>query len=66
VARDWRRLHNDELHNLNAAPDIIRGIKSRRLRLAGHIARMGETVIAYRILVRIPEGKKSVGRPRHR
>jgi hypothetical protein len=51
VTGDWRKLHNDELHNMYSSPDIIRMIKSRRMRWAGHVARMGETRIAYRILV---------------
>jgi hypothetical protein len=53
---DWRKLHNEELHNFYSSPNIIRLIKSRRMRWAGHIARMGETN-AYRILVGKPEGK---------
>jgi hypothetical protein len=47
----WRKLHNEELHNLYSFPSIIRIIKSRRIRLAGHVARMGEKRYAYRILV---------------
>jgi hypothetical protein len=57
----WRKLHNEELHNLYSSPDIIRVIKSRRMRWAGHVARMGEKRNAYRILV----GKRPLGRPRH-
>jgi hypothetical protein len=57
VTRDWRKLHNEELHNLYSSPNIIRMIKSRRMRLAGHVARMGETRNAYRVLVGKPEGK---------
>jgi hypothetical protein len=53
VTGDWRKLHNEELHNLYSSPNIIRMIKSRRLRWAGHVARMGET-----ILVGKPEGKR--------
>jgi hypothetical protein len=60
----WRRLHNEELHNLYSSPNIIRMIKSRRMRWAGHVARMGETRNAYRILVGKPEGKRPLGRPR--
>jgi hypothetical protein len=48
--RDWRKLHNEELYNLYSSPNIIRMIKSRRMRCAGHVARMGETRNAYRIL----------------
>jgi hypothetical protein len=62
----WRKLHNEELHDLYSSPDIIRMIKSRRMRWAGHVARMGETRNAYRILVGNPEGKGPIGRPRRR
>jgi hypothetical protein len=55
VTGDWRKLHNEELHNLYSSPNIIRMIKSRRMRWAGHVARMGETRNAYRILVGQPE-----------
>jgi hypothetical protein len=51
VTGDWRKLHNEELHNLYSSPNIIRMIKPRRMRWAGHVARMGETRTAYRILV---------------
>jgi hypothetical protein len=64
VTGDWRKLHNEELHNLYSSPNIIRMIKSRRIRWAGHAARMGETRNAYRILVGRPEGKRPLGRPR--
>jgi hypothetical protein len=56
VIGGWRKLHNEELHNLYCSPSIIRIIKSRRLRWAGHVARMGEKRNAYRILVGKPEG----------
>jgi hypothetical protein len=62
----WRKLHNEELHNMYSSPNIIRMIKSRRMRWAGHVVRMGETRNAYRILVRKPEGKRPLGRPRRR
>jgi hypothetical protein len=63
---EWRKLHNEELHNLYSSPNIIRIIKSRRMRWAGHVARMGEKRNAYRILVGKPGGRKSLGRPRRR
>jgi hypothetical protein len=59
VTGDWRKLHNEELHNLYSSPNIIRMIKLRRTRWAGHIARMGEKRNAYRILVGKPEGKET-------
>jgi hypothetical protein len=59
-------LHNEELHNLYSSPDIIRQIKSRRMRWAGHVARMGEGRNVYRVLVGKPEGKRPLGRPRRR
>jgi hypothetical protein len=62
----WRKLHNDEIHNLYSSPSIIRVIKSRRMRWAVHVARMGEKRNAYRILVGKPEGKRPLGRPRRR
>jgi hypothetical protein len=55
VTGGWRKLHNEELHNLSSSSNIIRMIKSRRMRWAGHVARIGETRNAYRILVRKPE-----------
>jgi hypothetical protein len=62
----WRKLHNEELHNLYSSPNIIRMIKSRRIRWAGNAARMVAKRNAYRILVGIPEGKRPVGRPGRR
>jgi hypothetical protein len=59
VAGDWKRLHNEELNNLYSSPNIIRVIKSRRMRWAGNVARMGEGRGAYRILVGRPEGRRS-------
>jgi hypothetical protein len=55
VTGDWRKLHNEELHNLYSSPNIIRTIKSKRMRWAGHVARMGERRNAYRILVGRPD-----------
>jgi hypothetical protein len=66
VTGDWRKLHNEELHNLYSSPNIIRMIKSRRMRWTGHVAQMGETRNVYRILVGKPEGKRPPGRPRRR
>ncbi|KAJ4427756.1 hypothetical protein ANN_25409 [Periplaneta americana] len=66
VTGEWRKLHNTELHALYSSPDIIRNIKSRRLRWAGHVARMSESRNAYRVLVGRPEGKRPLGRPRRR
>jgi hypothetical protein len=66
VTGEWRKLHNDELHGLYSAPNIVRVIKSRRMRQAGHIARMREERGVYRVLVGKPEGKRPLGRPRRR
>jgi hypothetical protein len=66
VTGGWRKLHNEELHNLYSSPSIIRIIKSRRMRWTGHVARMGEKRNVYRILVGKPEGKRQLGRPRRR
>jgi hypothetical protein len=66
VTGKWIRLHNKELYALYSSPNIIRVIKSRRLRWAGHVARMGENRGAYSILMRKPEGGRPFGRPRHR
>jgi hypothetical protein len=63
---DLRRLHNEELNDLYSSPNIIRVIKSRRMRWAGHVARMGAKIGAYRILVGRPEGRRPLGRPRRR
>jgi hypothetical protein len=59
-------LYNDELHSLYSSPNIVRVIKSRRMRWAGHVARIGEGRGVYRVLVGRPEGKRSLGRPRRR
>jgi hypothetical protein len=66
VSGEWRKLHNEELRDLYPSPSIIRLFKSRRMRWAGHVARMGEKRNAYRLLVGNPEGKKPLGRPRRR
>jgi hypothetical protein len=65
VTAEWRKLHNEELHDLCSSPSIIRIIKSRRIRWAGHVARMGKKRNTYRLLVGKPEGKRPLGRPRH-
>jgi hypothetical protein len=66
VTGEWRRLHNEERNDLYSSPNIIQVIKSRRMRWVGHVARMGEGRGAYRILVGRPEGRRPLGRPRHR
>ena len=58
ITREWRKLHNAELHALYCAPNIIRNLKSRRLRWAGHVARIEQSRNAYRVLVGKPEGKR--------
>jgi hypothetical protein len=63
---EWRKLHNEELNGLYSSPTIVRVIKSRRMRWAGHVARMGERGGVYRVLVGKPEGKRPLGRPRRR
>jgi hypothetical protein len=62
----WRKLHNDELHSLYFSPNIVSVIKSRRMRWAGHVARMGEGRGVYMVLVGRSEGKRPLGRPRRR
>jgi hypothetical protein len=66
VTGDWRKLHNEDLHNLCSSPNIIIMIKSRSMRWVGHVARMGETRNAYRILVGKPEGNRLLRRPTYR
>jgi hypothetical protein len=66
VNGEWRKLHNEDLLDLYFLPSIIRIIKSRRMRWAGHAARMGEKRNAYRLLVGKPGGKRPLGRPRRR
>ena len=66
VTGEWRKLHNEELNDLYYSPNIVRVIKSRRMKWAGHVARMGEGRGVYRVLVGKPEGKRPIGRPRCR
>jgi len=66
VTGEWRKLHNEELSDLYSLPNIVRLVKSRRMRWAGHVARMGEWGGVYRVLVGKPEGKRLLGRPRRR
>ena len=66
VTGEWRRLHNEELNDLYSSPNIVRVIKSRRMRWVGHVARMGEEREVYRVLVGKPEGRRPLGRRRRR
>jgi hypothetical protein len=66
VTDEWRKLHNDELNDLYSSPNIVRVVKSRRMRWAGHVARMGEKRGMHRVLVGKPEGKRPLGKPRRR
>jgi len=63
---EWRKLHNEELNDLYCSPNFIRVIKSRKIRWAKHVARMGERMGVYRVLVVKHEGKRPLGRPRCR
>jgi hypothetical protein len=66
VAGEWRKLHNKELNDLYSLPNIVWVVKSRRMRWEGCVARMGEDRGVHRVLVGKPEGKRPLGRPRHR
>ena len=66
VTGKWRKLHNEELSDLYSLPNIVRVVKSRRMRWAGHIALLGEGRGVHRVLVGKPEGKRPLGRPRRR
>ena len=66
IRGEWRKLHKEELNDLYSSPNIVRVIKSRRMRWAGHVARMGEGRDVYRVLVGKPEGKRPLERPTRR
>jgi hypothetical protein len=66
VTGEWRKLHNEELNDLYSSPNIFRVIKWRRMRWAGHVARMRESRGVYGVLVGKPEGKRPIGRPKRR
>ena len=63
---EWKKLHTEELNDLCSLPNIVRVVKSRRMRWAGHVARMGEDRGVHRVLVGKPEGKMPLERPRRR
>jgi len=65
VTGEWRRLHNEELNDFYSSSNIVRVMKLRRMRWAGHVARMGKERGVYRVLVGKPEGRRPLGRPRH-
>jgi hypothetical protein len=66
VTGEWRKLHNEELNDLYSLPNIVRVVKSKRMRWAGHVARMGEDRGVHRVLVGKPEEKRPLGRQRRR
>jgi hypothetical protein len=66
VTGEWRKLHNEELNDLHSFPNIVRVVKSRRMRWAGHVARIAEERGVHRVLVGKPKGKRPLGRPRRR
>jgi hypothetical protein len=66
VREEWERLHNEKLNDLYASPSMIRVIKSRKMRWVGHVARMEKRGGAYRVLVGKRDGKRRLGKPRHR
>jgi hypothetical protein len=66
VTGEWRKLHSEELHILYSLPNIIRQIKSKRMRWAGHVERMGEKRNVYKVLAGKSEGKRPLRKPRHR
>ena len=66
VTGEWRKLHKKELSDLYSLPNIVWVIKSRKMRWAGHMVRMGEVRVVHRVLLWKPEGKRPLGRPRHK
>jgi len=66
VTAEWRKLHNEELRDLYSLPNIVRVVKARRMRWAGHVVPMGVWRGVHRVLVGKPEGKRPLGRPRRR
>jgi hypothetical protein len=66
VTGEWRKLHNEELHDLYSSPNVVKVMKARRMKWGWHVARMGEKRNAYRLLVEKPEGRRPLGRPRRR
>jgi len=66
VTGEWTKLHNEEMNDLYSLPNIMRVVKSRLMRWAGHVARMGEDRGVHRVLVGKPEGKRPLGKPRRR
>jgi hypothetical protein len=66
VTGEWRKLHNEELNDLYTLPNIVRVVKSKRMRWVGHVARRGEDRRVHMVLVKKPEGKRPLGRPRRR
>jgi len=66
VTGEWKKLNNEELRDLYSLPNIVRVVKSRRMRWVGHVTRVGEGRGVHRVLVGIPEGKRPLGRPRRR
>jgi hypothetical protein len=66
VTGEWKKLHSGELRNMYSFPNIIRQIKLRRMRWVGHVGRMGEGRVVYKVLVGTPEGKRPLERPKHR
>jgi hypothetical protein len=66
VTGKWRKLHSEELNDLYTLPNVVRVVKSRRMRWAEHVARMGEDRGVHKVLVGKPEGKRQLGRPRRR